>query len=84
MEEIKFTSDFNKLYDADKYNAKIKNLKNTLKVGDKVRVREYIDCSWAIDRIRAPKVVEIYKHHVLVDFGKYKSSYRRDELEAIL
>ncbi|NLZ83218.1 MAG: hypothetical protein GX915_06110 [Clostridiales bacterium] len=78
------TSDFNKLYDADEYKARIKHLKSNLKIGDKVKVREYIDCSWVIDRIRTPKVAEIYKHHVLVDFGKYKSSYRWDELEAIL
>ena len=71
--------------DTEIYAKKINHLKDNIKIGNRVRVRECINTSsWQVDRIRTPKVAEIYKHHVLVDFGKYKSSYRWDELEAIL
>ncbi len=80
-----FTSELYKELDAENYINRVEQMKNNIKIGSKVRVQEKIDISTLkIDRMRAANVAEIYKHHVLVDFGKYKSSYRWDELEAIL
>lgn len=79
-----FISELQKDIDAEKYMDRIKRLKESIKIGSKVRVREYIDATWLADRIRVARVAGIYEYHVVVDFGKYRASYRWDELEAIL
>lgn len=79
-----FISELQKDIDAEKYMDRIKRLKESIEIGSKVRVREYIDATWLADRIRAARVAGIYEYHVVVDFGKYRASYRWDELEAIL
>lgn len=79
-----FISELQKDIDAEKYMDRIKRLKESIKIGSKVRVREYIDATWLADRIRAARVAGIYEYHVVVDFGKYRASYRWNELEAIL